>query len=71
MSNYIVDKNAQLNGDYEVHDEASTRGCLPVAANRISLGYHLSCSSAVTASNNLEYRPANGCYYCAYGYHTA
>ncbi|PPG86531.1 hypothetical protein C5C00_12300 [Rathayibacter rathayi] len=71
MPNYIVNKDAQSNGDYEVHDETSTRGCLPAAANRISLGYHSSCLSAVAAAKNAGYRSANGCSRCALSCHTS
>lgn len=70
MPTYVVNKNAQPNGDHEVHDEASTRGCLPDVSNRVSLGFFLSCSGAVSEANRRGYRPANGCYYCANACHT-
>lgn len=36
----IGNKNAQGgSGDHEVHDLASTRGCLPNVLNRIDLGW--------------------------------
>lgn len=39
MPYYCVNKNAQSNGDLEVHDLSSIRGCLPSPTNRIDLGY--------------------------------
>lgn len=71
MSSYVVNKNSQSNGDYEVHDESSTLGCLPDPANRVELGYFSSCTGAVLAANRRGYRPANGCYYCARDCHTS
>lgn len=70
MPHYCVNKVAQAgSGDYEVHDLASTKGCLPAVDNRIDLGYHSSCSSAVQAAKSY-YSKVNGCYYCAYSCHT-
>ena len=45
MNYYYVNRNAQLNGDHEVH----TTGCayLPNPANRIYLGMFFSCHQAV------------------------
>lgn len=70
MPNYCVNSNAQPNGDYEVHDVASTKGCLPAARNQVSLGYHGSCNDAVTQAKRLGYRTANGCAYCVPTCHT-
>jgi hypothetical protein len=67
---YIVNTNAQPNGDYDVHDEASTLGCLPDAANRESLGYYFTCSDAVDEADIRGYRPVNGCARCANACHT-
>lgn len=67
MAAYYVNRNAQSNGDHEVH----TTGCsfMPDAANRVSLGNHSSCSSAVTAAKRY-YTKVNGCYYCSKACHT-
>ncbi|GGM20179.1 hypothetical protein GCM10010102_14860 [Promicromonospora citrea] len=70
MPNYCVNSNAQPNGDYEVHDLASTKGCLPRPVNRINLGYFASCSGAVAAAKGRGYRTANGCAHCAPACHT-
>lgn len=71
MPNYIVNRNAQSNGDHEVHDESSTRGCLPDRANRVALGYFSSCSGAVSEAKRRGYSRANGCAYCAASCHTS
>lgn len=70
MPNYVVNKSAQSNGDHEVHDTASTKGCLPSSDNRLSLGYHATCRGAVTEAKK-HYTQSNGCYYCANDCHTS
>ena len=68
MPNYYVNKNSQSNRDHEVH----TTGCswLPDPENRIYLGNHVSCHSAVTAARKY-YAQVNGCYYCSNACHTS
>ena len=70
MAYYCVNKNAQSNGDHEVHNISSTCAFLPDAANRLSLGNHLTCTTAVTKARQ-SYSKANGCYYCATACHTS
>jgi len=67
MASYYVNNNAQSNGDHEVHKS----GCsyMPDANNRIYLGEHSTCSSAVLAAKQ-HYKQVNGCYYCAKACHT-
>ncbi|MAO93003.1 MAG: hypothetical protein CMM78_11315 [Rhodospirillaceae bacterium] len=67
MAFYYVNKNAQNNGDHEVH----TTGCsfMPDPANRLSLGEHSNCSTAVAKAKQ-TYRQSNGCYYCCNSCHT-
>ena len=67
MSAYYVNKNAQDNGDHEVH----TPGCkyLPKPHNRIYLGDFASCGPAVTEAKK-HYAQSNGCYYCSNACHT-
>jgi len=67
MAYYCVNKNAQSNGDHEVHKS----GCsfYPAPENRISLGEHLVCSTAVSKARDY-YDQVNGCYYCANPCHT-
>jgi len=68
MAIYLVNKNAQANGDHEVH--TSTCSYLPLAANRLDLGYHASCVSAVQKAR-LTYRQSNGCRWCSTSCHTS
>ena len=50
MSKFIINQNVQANGDYEVHN--LTTGCsfMPYPQNRVDLGEHLNCFSAVLAA---------------------
>ncbi|MCI5166965.1 MAG: hypothetical protein D3903_12945 [Candidatus Electrothrix sp. GM3_4] len=71
MPNYIVNKNAQDNGDHEVHDNSA--GCLhmPSIKNQLYLGFHLLCNGAVIeAKKKLPGERVNGCYYCCNPCHT-
>jgi hypothetical protein len=62
MSRYYVNKNAQSNGDHEVHKYECTR--LPIEANRLYLGVYDSCAPAVKEAKK-TYSTADGCYYCS------
>lgn len=68
MSKYYVNKNAQSNGDHEVHKE----GCsyMPNSENKIYLGEFSTCSAAVIAAR-ISYTQVNGCYYCSNACHTS
>jgi len=68
MSYYYVNKNAQDNGDHEVH----TTGCsfMPKAENRIYLGDFATCRPAVTEAKK-HYVKSNGCFYCSNDCHTS
>lgn len=68
MDKYYVNKNAQKNGDHEVHKE----GCIwmPTIYNRISVGNWSKCSSAVIFSK-LYFVQSNGCAYCCRECHTS
>jgi hypothetical protein len=68
MKKYYVNKNAQPNGDHEVHDENCYR--LPDVANRLYLGEFSSCKSAVVVANG-HYSKADGCYHCSLTCHTS
>jgi hypothetical protein len=50
MAQYYVNRNAQNNGDHEVH----TSSCifLPALQNRLDLGQHSSCVTAVRQARN-------------------
>jgi hypothetical protein len=68
MAYYYVNKNAQSNGDHEVH----TGDCswLPAAENRIYLGQFSNCRDAVAEARRY-YSQCNGCYYCSNACHTS
>lgn len=68
MDKYYVNKNAQSNGDHEVHKESCSY--LPSVANRIYLGEFSNCQSAVRAAKR-HYSQVNGCYYCCRPCHTS
>ena len=65
---YYVNKNAQANGDHEVH----TASCswLPDEDNRIYLGDFTSCPPAVQEARR-HYVQCNGCYWCSRACHTS
>lgn len=67
MAHYYVNRNAQDNGDHEVH----VRGCafMPDEHNRIYLGDFGNCHTAVQEARR-HYDQVNGCYYCAHDCHT-
>ncbi|WP_417859169.1 hypothetical protein [Xanthomarina gelatinilytica] len=68
MAKYFLNRNAQSNGDHEVHKE----GCywLTLIANKKDLGYHSSCHSAVLEAKK-TYRQSNGCATCSNECHTS
>ena len=68
MATYYVNKNAQSNGDHEVH----TPRCafLPLPSNRIALGEHSHCMYAVMKARTY-FSKVNGCYYCSNACHTS
>lgn len=59
---YSVNRNAQDDGDHEVH----RAGCryLPLPKNRLDLGSFAGCHAAVRAAKE-HYRSADGCYHCS------
>ena len=69
MTLYIVNKNAQANGDHEVHKDHGTCGHMPDAANQLYLGNYTACGPAVTKAKE-TYSQSNGCYYCSEACHT-
>ena len=69
MHRYCVNKNAQSNGDHEVHDVTVNCGNLPNQVNRIDLGYFSSCHGAVLEARKHFYK-VDGCYYCCKPCHT-
>lgn len=72
MSIFVINKNAQTNGDHEVHN--ATTGCsfMPNSESQINLGAHASCHGAVAeAKNRWPGHRINGCYYCCRSCHTS
>lgn len=69
MARYYVNKNAQPNGDHEVHKEHCNY--MPEPHNRIYLGDYATCAPAVTKAKNDHYPQSNGCYYCSNSCHTS
>lgn len=67
MKRYYVNKNAQSNGDHEVHRYGCNR--MPEAENRIYLGRFRTCHGAVREARK-HYIQVNGCYYCSRACHT-
>lgn len=61
MASYYVNKEAQTNGDHEVH--VSTCQWIPSPQNRINLGEFASCHGAVQEARK-HYVQVDGCYYC-------
>jgi len=61
MSMYYVNKNAQPNGDHEVHKEPCF--WLPAPENRDYLGIFNSCRDAVNAARK-DYTSVDGCVHC-------
>ena len=74
MPNYLVNKNAQSNGDHEVHvtpqSLLSTCKNYPAEVNEVHLGYYATCEGAVQEAKRRGYTKANGCYFCANACHT-
>ena len=72
MPNYIVNKNAQSNGDNEVHVTPQQPECknYPIKENQEELGYYASCRGAVDEAKRRKYK-ANGCRWCAELCHTS
>ena len=68
MAIYYVNKNAQSNGDHEVHKSGCTY--LPSTENRLYLGNFSNCHDAVREAKK-HYAQSNGCYYCSYECHTS
>ncbi len=69
MTRYYLNKNAQSNGDNEVHK--GTCSFLPKEENRVHLGLFNNANDAVKEAKSRGYSKANGCYYCSREAHTS
>lgn len=68
MALYYVNKNAQANGDHEVHKSSCSR--MPYPENRKYLGDFSNCRDAVREAKK-TYTTADGCFYCSPACHTS
>lgn len=68
MKKYYVNKNAQTNGDHEVHKIDCIY--LPDVSNRKYLGEYASCKDAVKEAKK-QYAKSNGCKTCSNDCHTS
>ena len=68
MALYYVNKQAQSNGDHEVHKS----GCsyMPSEENKQYLGSFSNCFEALREAKKY-YSQSNGCYYCCRECHTS
>lgn len=66
MASYYVNRNAQTNGDHEVH----VSGCGYMPTDTTYLGEFASCGPAVTKAKE-TYPQSNGCAYCCASCHTS
>ncbi|MGQ1908194.1 hypothetical protein ACT3CE_00255 [Marinifilum sp. RC60d5] len=66
MPRYYVNRNAQANGDHEVHKE----GCDWMPSSKIDLRIFSNCESAVAAAENY-YSTADGCEHCCKACHNS
>lgn len=65
MADYWVNRNAQANGDHEVHRQ----GCSYMPSDKKYLGDFASCRGAVAEAKK-TYSQSNGCYWCSRECHT-
>ena len=72
MPDFIVNKNAQSNGDHEVHNATNPCSYMPQPENQISAGRHPTCAGAVQEVKQANPTArVNGCAYCAPACHTS
>jgi len=69
MPYFIVNKNAQPNGDHEVHNATTDCDWMPSMGNQLDLGDHTDCRGAVEEAKG-TYPQSNGCRYCCPACHT-
>ena len=62
MPKYYVNRNAQSNGDHEVHEESCP--FLPSYSNRIELGTFSNCREAVKEAKK-HFNQVDGCIHCS------
>lgn len=67
MEAYYVNRQAQYNGDHEVHK--STCSYMPSSSNALYLGMFSNCHDAVKEAKK-HYAKSNGCKFCCLPCHT-
>jgi hypothetical protein len=68
---YCLNRNAQEGGEHEVHRLNTPYSCLPAPENRIDLGWHINCQSAIAeARRRYPYWIIDGCGICIPECHT-
>jgi len=67
VQHYYVNKQAQENGDHEVHVPRCTY--LPEGDNGLYLGAFISCDEAIQAARQ-HFEKVNGCHWCCSTCHT-
>ncbi|TMP49496.1 hypothetical protein CWB79_20230 [Pseudoalteromonas sp. S1649] len=69
---FVINQNSQSNGDHEVHNKSIGCSYMPNPEKQVSLGYHNSCSSAISAAKSKwPQNKINGCFYCCNACHTS
>ncbi len=63
MRRYYINRNAQANGDQEVHTTRCSHP--PNTDNRVPLGNHATCRSAIQEARRRGFPRADGCAYCS------
>jgi hypothetical protein len=63
MPDYVLNRNPQSNGDHQVHVKTCRR--VPEEENRVPLGFHHTCQSALIAAKVRGYSNVNGCSWCS------
>jgi hypothetical protein len=72
MPNFIVNENAQSNGDHEVHLTTCTCSHMPASKNQTALGFHSSCHGAISkAREKFPNWKIDGCFFCCRECHTS
>ncbi len=63
METYILNRNPQSTGEHEVHKMNCENPHLPKPENRIDLGWHPNCKSAIVEARK-HFIKVNGCAEC-------
>lgn len=64
MPYYVLNRNAQpTSRDHEVHETSCNR--IDRSFNLEDLGFHATCSGAVSLAKAKGYYKADGCFYCS------